>query len=153
MFSIFAKLKPAESPTDKDKSPIQGPEAAKQGNGNGDDFIFVERRPDAGPITSPTGGMMYPPMPQTAYGPMPYPPPVGNRAGGMAVGPTQHAPIHYLQDIPFELSPQLTSKERFNGTQSQVDGILAVITRQLSIDELAEEYTFNLERSVQNECY
>lgn len=148
MFSLFGKRKPAETPTEE---AIQGPtDAPKQSNG--DDFIFVERKTDADPITS-SGGMMYPPMPQSAYGPMPYPPPLGPKPSAMGTRPIQNAPINYLQDIPFELSPQLATKDGFNGTQSQVDGILAFLTRQISLDDMAEEYTFTLERSVQNDCF
>ncbi|KAM8719168.1 hypothetical protein ACLKA7_011817 [Drosophila subpalustris] len=147
MFSLFGKRKPAETPTEE---AIQGPtDAPKQSNG--DDFIFVERKTDVDPITSP-GSLIYPPMPQSAYGPMPYPPALGPKPA-MGTGPNQNAPINYLQDIPFELSPQLTSKDGFNGAQSQVDGILALLTRQMSVDAMAEEYTFTLERSVQNDCF
>ncbi|KAH8386732.1 hypothetical protein KR093_002335 [Drosophila rubida] len=152
MFSIFSKRKPAETPTEE---AIQGPSDAPRQN-NGDDFIFVERKTDADPITSPSSGgggggvgMMYPPMPQSAYGTMPYPPPPALRP---KPGVVQTGPVNYLQDIPFELSPHLSSKDGFNGTQSQIDHILALLTRQISIDGLAEEYTFTLERSVQNEC-
>ncbi|XP_034490807.1 uncharacterized protein LOC117794309 [Drosophila innubila] len=147
MFSLFGKRKPAETPTEE---AIQGPtDVPKQSIG--DDFIFVERKTDADPVTLP-GGMMYPPIPQSAYGRMPYPPPLGPKPT-MGTGPNQNAPINYLQDIPFELSPQLTSKDGFNGAQSQVDGILALLTRQMSVDAMAEEYTFTLERSVQNDCF
>ncbi|XP_023176419.1 collagen alpha-1(XXVI) chain [Drosophila hydei] len=149
MFSLFGKRKPAETPTEE---AIQGPaDGPKQSNG--DDFIFVERKPDSDSITSPSSGMMYPPMPQSSYGPMPYPPPLGPRTATGQPGPNPNAPISYLQDIPFELSPQLATKDRFNGTQMQVDGILALMTRQLSVDAMAEEYTFALERSVQNDSY
>ncbi|XP_034107530.1 uncharacterized protein LOC117570135 [Drosophila albomicans] len=148
MFSIFGKRKPAETPTEE---AIQGPSDAPR-QSNGDDFIFVERKTDTEPISSPIGGvsgMMYPPMPQSAFGPMPYPP---APALGPKPGAAQNVPVNYLQDIPFELSPQLSSKDGFNGTQSQIDHILALLTRQMSIDGLADEYTFSLERSVQNEC-
>ncbi|EDW07065.1 uncharacterized protein LOC6584088 [Drosophila mojavensis] len=146
MFSLFGKRKPAETPTEE---VIQGPADGPKQN-NGDDFIFVERKPDSDPSTAPGAGMMYPPIPQSAYGPMPYPPPLAPRN---ALGPNLSAPISYLQDIPFELSPQLATKDRFNYTQTQVDGILALMTRQLSVDAMAEEYTFALERSVQNDPY
>jgi len=67
--------------------------------------------------------------------------------------PGAQGPVNYLQDIPFELALGLASKDRYASTQMQVDSILALLTRQMSVDELAEEYTFALERSVQNECY
>ncbi|XP_030378108.1 uncharacterized protein LOC115626783 [Scaptodrosophila lebanonensis] len=144
MFSIFGKKKPSEPQPD---DVIQGPaDAQKQ---NGDDFIFVERKSDVVDPNTATGGGIYPPMPPASFTSLPYPPSLGPRtaAGGAAL------PINYLQDIPFELSPQLATKDRYMGTQMQVDEILALMTRQLSVDESAEEYTFALERSVQNECY
>lgn len=152
MFNFFGKKKPAETPTDE---PIQGQADATKQN-NGDDFIFVERKTDADPpaLGGGAGGLMYPPMPQSAYGPMPYPPAIPARQT-MGTGPNGaiNAPINYLQDIPFELSPQLKTKDRFSGTQIQVDAILAFLTRQMSVDALADDYTFTLERSVQNDCF
>lgn len=144
MFGFFGKKKPAESPTDE---PIQGQADATRQN-NGDDFIFVERKSDADPPAPGGGRIMYPPMPQSAYGPMPYPPAIPARQT-MGTGPI-NAPINYLQDIPFELSPQLKTKDRFSGTQVEVDAILAFLTRQMSV---ADDYTFTLERSVQNDCF
>ncbi|XP_068159327.1 uncharacterized protein [Drosophila tropicalis] len=156
MFSIFGKRKPAETPTEE---AIQGPTEPPKAT-SGDEFVFVERKSDTDPQPSTTtgGGMMYPPMPTAIYGAsaLPYPPTIG--AAGSKQSPTadgggSSGPIHYLQDVPFELSPQLASKDSLNGTQMQVDSILALLTRQISVDELAEEYTFALERSVQNDCY
>ncbi|KAH8418983.1 hypothetical protein KR222_011384 [Zaprionus bogoriensis] len=151
MFGLFGKRKPAETPTEE--PPIIQGQADGSKQSNGDDFIFVERKTDGDAATA-TGGMVYPPMPQSAYGPMPYPPALGPRPPvGGAAGPAANAPINYLQDIPFQLSPQLASKERFSGTQTQVDGILAFLTRQMSVDALADEYSFSLERAVQNDCF
>lgn len=151
---FFGKRKPAETPTEE---PIQGQADGSKQN-NGDDFIFVERKTDVDPPAGPTsgagGGMMYPPIPQSAYGPMPYPPPaIPARPGQGGIAGVGVGPINYLQDIPFELSPQLTSKDRFSGTQIQVDSILAFLTRPMSVDALADDYTFTLERSVQNDCF
>ncbi|KAH8373139.1 uncharacterized protein LOC110179533 [Drosophila serrata] len=149
MFSIFGKRKPAETPTEE---PIQGPaDAPRPGTTSGDDFVFIERRPGS---TDPpaAGGSMYPPMPPVGY--LPYPPMPGPRAPGHTPSAgRQSGPVNYLQDIPFELAPGLASKDSYASTQMQVDSILALLTRQLSVDELAEEYTFVLERSVQSECY
>ncbi|KAH8289743.1 hypothetical protein KR054_010202 [Drosophila jambulina] len=142
MFSIFGKKKPAETPTEE---PIQGPADAPR---PGDDFVFIERKP--GPADPASGGSMYPPMPPAGY--LPYPPMPGPRAPGQG-RQTGNGPVNYLQDIPFELAPGLASKDSYASTQMQVDSILALLTRQMSVDELAEEYTFVLERSVQSECY
>ncbi|EDV47362.1 uncharacterized protein LOC6551247 [Drosophila erecta] len=148
MFSIFGKRKPAETPTED--QPIQGPADASRPGTSGDDFVFIERKPgpDA-PHTGVPSGSMYPPMPPASY--LPYPPMPG--PGGQVKQPGAQGPVNYLQDIPFELAPELATKDRYTSTQMQVDSILALLTRQLSVDELAEEYTFALERSVQNECY
>ncbi|XP_039232474.1 uncharacterized protein LOC120322002 [Drosophila yakuba] len=154
MFSIFGKRKPAETPTED--QPIQGPAEASRPGTSGDDFVFIERKP--GPDAHHSGaqsGSMYPPMPPAGY--LPYPPMPGPRgappAGGQVKLPGAQGPVNYLQDIPFELAPGLDTKDRCTSTQMHVDSILALLTRQMSVDELAEEYTFALERSVQNECY
>ncbi|XP_016987025.1 uncharacterized protein LOC108050049 [Drosophila rhopaloa] len=154
MFSIFGKRKPAETPTDD--QPIQGPADGSRPGTSGDDFVFIERKPGPDAPQGASSGSMYPPMPA---GYLPYPPMPGPRGGlvGPGSGPVKQAgaqgPVNYLQDIPFELAPGLATKDRYASTQMQVDSILALLTRQLSVDELAEEYTFALERSVQNECY
>ncbi|KAH8420548.1 hypothetical protein KR009_011286 [Drosophila setifemur] len=150
MFSIFGKRKPAETPTEE---PIQGPaDPPRPGTSTvGDEFVFVERKPAADPMAP--GGGLYP------YGALPYPPMPGPRPGsspakqpGGGGGATQ-GPVNYLQDIPFVMAPGLAGKDSYASAQMQVDSILALLTRQMSVDELAEEYTFALERSVQNECY
>ncbi|XP_017012582.2 zinc finger and BTB domain-containing protein 45 [Drosophila takahashii] len=155
MFSIFGKRKPAETPTED--QPIQGPAEGPRPGTSGDDFVFIERKPgpdapppSALPFASP--GPMYPPMPPAGY--LPYPPMPGARGSPAKLpGAQVPGPVNYLQDIPFELAPELATKDRYASTQMQVDSILALLTRQMSVDELAEEYTFALERSVQNECY
>ncbi|KAH8354192.1 hypothetical protein KR084_003063 [Drosophila pseudotakahashii] len=157
MFSIFGKRKPAETPTED--QPIQGPAEGPRPGTSGDDFVFIERKPGAdGPPCSAfaSAGPMYPPMPPAGY--LPYPPMPGARGGlgpgaGTPVKLPAQGPVNYLQDIPFELAPGLATKDRYASTQMQVDSILALLTRQMSVDELAEEYTFALERSVQNECF
>ncbi|XP_017064163.1 uncharacterized protein LOC108103262 [Drosophila eugracilis] len=152
MFSIFGKRKPTETPTED--QPIQGPADGSRPGTSGDDFVFIERKPGPDAPQVPSSATMYPPMPPAGY--LPYPPMPGHRGGpgaGAVKLPGAQAPVNYLQDIPFELAPELVSKDRYDSTQMQVDSILAFLTRQMSVDELADEYTFTLERSVQNECY
>ncbi|XP_017055075.1 uncharacterized protein LOC108097351 [Drosophila ficusphila] len=150
MFSIFGKRKPAETPTED--QPIQGPAEGIRPGTSSDDFVFIERKPGPDAPPGASSGPMYPPMPPAGY--LPYPPMPGPRGGsGQVKQPSAQGPVNYLQDIPFELAPGLATKDRYASTQMQVDSILALLTRQMSVDELAEEYTFSLERSVQNECY
>ncbi|XP_017474154.1 PREDICTED: uncharacterized protein LOC108364816 [Rhagoletis zephyria] len=152
MLSFFSKKKPDSPPVEV----IQGPADPTQSNesGGGDDFIFVERKTsDNDPARLPTQGMgMYPPMPPT-FGMGKFPgPPVYPSTSSAASGCDTTAPVPYVQGIPFELAPQLSTKSDFEITQLQVDSILALLTRQMSVDE-NEEYNFALERSIQNECY
>ncbi|XP_017137357.1 uncharacterized protein LOC108152492 [Drosophila miranda] len=123
MFSVFGKRKPTATPTEE---AIQGPADAPRPSG-GDDFVFIERKPSANP-----GGIYPPSTPFTA--------PVS--------GPASYS---YLDDIPFQLSPHLTTKEASLSAEQQMDAALALLTRQMSVDRLAEEYTFALERSVQKD--
>ncbi|XP_073831219.1 uncharacterized protein [Musca autumnalis] len=159
MFSFFTKK--AQNPD----SPviIQGPQPStndSQNNG-ADDFIFVEKkggdRPEQPTPPPPAQHPMYPQIPpgMGGYGGSPYPrypygPAPPAHAGSNSV--TQNHPVPYVQDIPFVLAPQLCTKTTFDDTQTQVDGILAFLTRQMSVNE-EDEYNFTLERSIQNECY
>ncbi|XP_053947992.1 uncharacterized protein LOC128856702 [Anastrepha ludens] len=151
MLSFFSKKKPDPPP----EEPIQGPTDPTQTNegGGGDDFIFVERKTSENdPARPPTQGMgMYPPIPPTfgmnRFSGQPAYPPTTSVAGGY----NNATPVPYVQGIPFELAPQLSTKCDFEVTQLQVDSILALLTRQMSVDE-TEEYNFALERSIQNEC-
>ncbi|SPP89166.1 uncharacterized protein LOC117590780 [Drosophila guanche] len=124
MFSVFGKRKPAATPTEDF---IQGPADAPRPS-TGDDFVFIERKP------SPAApGRIYPPA-------VPFAAPES--------GPPSY---NYLDDIPFQLSPQLTTKDASLSAEQQMDAALALLTRQVSVDRLAEEYTFALERSVQKD--
>ncbi|XP_022225192.1 uncharacterized protein LOC111075960 [Drosophila obscura] len=127
MFSVFGKRKPAATPTEE---AIQGPADVPRPSGV-DDFVFIDRKP------SPDHGRTYPPA-------MPFTAPVGGGGGG----PQSY---NYLDDIPFQLSPQLTTKAASLSAEQQMDAALALLTRQVSVDRLAEEYTFALERSVQKD--
>lgn len=153
MLSFFLK-KQKHSPETPPEEPIQGPadpSAAAPTNG-ADDFIFVERKGNTDPPapTQPTTAHMYPPMPPAfgtgVYPPMPYPPPHGSHSTVI----NNQTAVPYVQDVPFVLAPQLCNTHDI--TQTQVDGILALMTRQMSMDE-KDDYNFALERSIQNECY
>ncbi|KAI9588932.1 uncharacterized protein LOC119641746 [Glossina fuscipes] len=141
MLSFFSKKKHnAETPPE---DIIQGPAVSQEQNA--DDFIFIERRSDEDPSRSQRN--VYPPMPPvfgTKINHL-YPRVNGNTTIGQASVP-------YVQDVPFVLAPQLCNKTTLDLTQTQVDGILALLTRQMSVGE-QEEYNFALERSIQNECY
>lgn len=155
MLSFFLKKK--QSPDTPPEEVIQGPitEPAVPAN-VGDDFIFVEKKVDSDPLKQPqfpTSNNIYPPIPPRfgvgpQYPSIPYPP-HGSQSNNVN---TINAAVPYVQDVPFVLAPQLCVKNTFDLTQTQVDGILALLTRQISLDE-AEEYSFALERSIQNECY
>ncbi|XP_018794512.1 PREDICTED: uncharacterized protein LOC108972405 isoform X2 [Bactrocera latifrons] len=130
MLSFFSKKK---QDTDFAEEAIQGPTDSTQSN-------------------EAQGIGMYPPIPP-AFGMGRYPgqavyPPMTN----VASASDNVSPVPYVQGVPFELAPQLSSKSDFEVTQLQVDSILALLTRQMSVDE-NEEYNFALERSIQNECY
>ncbi|XP_004524941.1 uncharacterized protein LOC105664408 [Ceratitis capitata] len=150
MLSFFYKKKQG-SDTPPEEA-IQGPPDPAQVREGGDDFIFIERKTtDNDPVKPQTQSMgVYPPMPSTfgigGFTGHPVYPPVGNAGGGNV------APVPYVQGVPFELAPHLNTKSDFEVIQLQVDSILALLTRQMSVDE-SEEYNFALERSIQNECY
>ncbi|XP_065363890.1 uncharacterized protein LOC135957135 [Calliphora vicina] len=148
MLSFFLKKK--HSPDTPPEEIIQG--SSEPAPSNGDDFIFVEKKGNDGPTPQPPPHHMYPPMPP-AFGATPYPmmpyPPHGSHSNTVN---TNQSAVPYVHDVPFVLAPQLCLKNTFDLTQTQVDGILAVMTRQMSVDE-KEDYNFALERSIQNECY
>ena len=139
MLSFFSKKKQSlETPEF-----IQGSDS--QTNNDGDDFIFVEKKPtDAGPSQI---APLYPPVPP-GFGSANLPYPGYNHPAARADN-TNNLPVPYVQGVPFELSPHLCSKTTFDITQLQVDGILAYMTRQMSVEE---DYNFALERSIQDEC-
>lgn len=141
MLSFFSKKKhsPPDTPPEE---VIQGPDS--QAN-SGDDFIFVEKKPPAAPV--------YPPMlPAFGSAGLPYPGPYNPTASrpSSSVLNNNTTPIPYVQGVPFELAPELCQKNVYEVTQMQVDGILALLTRQMSVEE---DYSFTLERAVQSECY
>lgn len=151
MLSFFSKKK---QDTDSAEEAIQGPTDSTQLNEGGDDFIFIERKTsDHDPTKFSAQGIgMYPPIPP-AFGMGRFPgqpvyPPMTN----VASASDNVSPVPYVQGVPFELAPQLSTKSDFEVTQLQVDSILALLTRQMSVDE-NEEYNFALERSIQNDCY
>ncbi|XP_067634898.1 uncharacterized protein [Eurosta solidaginis] len=151
MLSFFAKKK--QSVDISPEEAIQGPADPTQTNDGGcgsDDFIFVERKPlDDHSKLSSQGMVIYPPMPSIPWGRLP-----AQTPGYLPKysGSDNATPVPYVHGVPFQLAPQLSSKSDFEVTQLQVDSILALLTRQMSIDE-TEEYNFALERSIQNECY
>ncbi|XP_013104781.1 proline-rich proteoglycan 2 [Stomoxys calcitrans] len=155
MFSFFTK----KSQNSDSPVIIQGPSTSTTTDPQGDDFIFVEKKGDRQPDgPGQPQRPMYPPMPAGPYG-APYPRyPYGPPPGGHHGVPPQNGsttttshPVPYVQDVPFVLAPQLCTKTTFDSTQTQVDGILAFLTRQMSVDGL-EEYNFTLEQNVlQNE--
>ncbi|XP_037935626.1 uncharacterized protein LOC119669696 [Teleopsis dalmanni] len=132
MLSFFSKKK--DKPDTPPEEAIQGPQS------NGDDFIFVERKAEDDPPKEPNQPFVYPPMPALPTSYNVYNPTTINSSSG---------PVPYVQDVPFEFAPQLNTNNVFEVTQLEVDGILAVLTRQMSIDA-ADEYNFTLERSI---CY
>lgn len=145
MLSFFIKKKQT---VDAAEEIIQGPSASTSNEGV-DDFIFVEKKNhvDPAPVNP-----KYPPLPSgfnsSLYPGQPYPP-QGSPTAAMNANQTA---VPYVQDVPFVLAPQLLIKNTSDLTQTQVDGILALLTRQLSVDEI-EEYNFALEKSIQKECY
>ncbi|XP_023298771.2 uncharacterized protein LOC111681250 [Lucilia cuprina] len=152
MLSFFLKKK--QSPDTAPEEVIQGPATEPAPNNGADDFIFVEKKGNDGPTPpQPSAHHMYPPMPPAfgvaPYPPMPYPP---HGAHSTATINTNQSAVPYVQDVPFVLAPQLCLKNTSDLMQTQVDGILAVMTRQMSVDD-KDDYNFALERSIQNECY
>ncbi|XP_075156460.1 uncharacterized protein LOC142229767 [Haematobia irritans] len=150
MFSFFTKKS-----QNSDSPVIQGPSSSTDQQG-ADDFIFVEKKGQPNDPPQHPHRPVYPSMPAAPYGtPYPryqYPGPPGV-APNTANSTNSLHPVPYVQDIPFVLAPQLCTKTTFDNTQMQVDGILAFLTRQMSVDA-QEEYNFTLEQNVlQDECY
>uniref|UniRef100_A0A0A1WKV9 MDS1 and EVI1 complex locus protein EVI1-B n=1 Tax=Zeugodacus cucurbitae TaxID=28588 RepID=A0A0A1WKV9_ZEUCU len=151
MLSFFSKKR--QDTDSSAEEAIQGPTDSTQANEGGDDFIFIERKTsDHDPTKSAAQGVgMYPPIPPSfgmgRFPGQPIYPPMSN----VVHASDNVSPVPYVQGVPFELAPQLSTKCEFEVTQLQVDSILALLTRQMSVDE-NEEYNFALERSIQNEC-
>lgn len=119
MFSLFrSKKSPRASP-----EPIPGPDASTP---ESDNFVIVENRNQPNP------------QPQTGLYPL-FDPATNSRSD------TQTQPVHYLQGVPFKVSPDLSEGDGTQAFQVQVDEILAKLTRWNSVEE---DYDFMLERSL-----
>lgn len=130
MFSFFSSKSKKSSPTEE-VQPTESP----------DDYIFVEKRSSLDPPAPPTS--VYPTVPQSMYPPMPpgYP-----MSGGLARATSVDSSYqHCLDGVPFQLSPQLSSKDSYDIVQLQVDGILAALTKQMQMEG---DYTFKLEKEI-----
>lgn len=139
MLSFFSKKKQSpESPPGE--ITMQGPP-----ENNGEEFVIVENQhPGSASYPAlPNSGTMLPfyPYPPTNFGT----PQQSNSASN-----TVQTPIPYITGIPFNLSPQLSTRTNFDITQMEVDGILALMTKQM---QLESDYDFKLERGILNECY
>ncbi|KAG4078151.1 hypothetical protein HA402_002203 [Bradysia odoriphaga] len=116
MFSLFrSKKSPRASP-----EPEPGVES--------DNFVMVDDRNPFKPNSQP----------QTNLYPLVNP-------ASTSTSDNQPQPVHYLQDVPFKLSSDLTEGDTAEAFQMQVDEILAKLTRWNSIEE---DYDFVLERSL-----
>ncbi|XP_055837074.1 uncharacterized protein LOC129905585 [Episyrphus balteatus] len=140
MLSFFSKKKPSPE-TPPGEITMKGPS-----EGNGEEFIIVENQHPGGPpppFHNPTPMMPLYPYPPTSFG---LPPSNNNPSNSM-----QNNPVPYIMGIPFNLSPQLCTKTSFEVTQMEVDGILALMTKQM---QLESDYDFKLERGIlSEECY
>lgn len=121
MFSIFrSKKSPRASP-----EPIPGPDASSP---ESDNFVMIEDRNHLQP--QPTG--LYPLFDSTS-------------ATNSRNEEAQTQPAHYLQGVPFKISPELSEGDATQAFQMQVDEVLAKLTRWNSVEE---DYDFVLERSL-----
>lgn len=118
MFSLFrSKKSPRSSP-----EPIPGPDASPP---ESDNFVMVDNRPVN-------------PQPQTGLYPL-------FDATSNFHNESQTQPVHYLQGVPFKLSPDLSEGDATEAFQVRVDEILAKLSRWNSVEE---DYDFTLERSL-----
>lgn len=140
MLSFFSKKKQSPETTPGDIT-IQGP-----AEGNVEGFVVVDNQHPGTHQSStfPKANQMMPlyPYPPTSFG-------VEVNQGNCNSN-TNQTPVPYIMGIPFKLSSQLCSKTSFEVTQMEVDGILALMTKQM---QLENEYDFKLERGILNECY
>lgn len=121
MFSLFrSKKSPRASP-----EPIPGPDASPP---ESDNFVIVEDRNPSQPNPQSQTGL-YPLFDSTSN----------------SRSEAQNQPVHYLQGVPFKISPDLSEGDATQAFQVQVDEILAKLTRWNSIEE---DYDFMLERSL-----
>lgn len=119
MFSIFRSKK---SPP---PSPIPGPDTSPES----DNFVMIDDRNNLQP-NSTTG--LYPLFDASTN-------------SGSGSGHNEMQPVHYLQGVPFKLSPEISEGDSTQVYQMQVDEILAKLTRWNSVEE---DYDFMLERSL-----
>ncbi|CAD7091314.1 unnamed protein product [Hermetia illucens] len=132
--AIFGKKKSPDTPPEE-ADPIPSHNVPQPASG-GDEFIFVEKKDPAEPQPPPSGSM-YPTIPPGPFHP-------GHHGhGGLPRQDTLPPP--YLQGVPFKLSPELSSGDSYETIQMELDGILAMMTRQLHFNT---EYDFTLERSL-----
>ncbi|XP_055918006.1 uncharacterized protein LOC129950184 [Eupeodes corollae] len=138
MLSFFSKKKPSPDTPPEDIT-VKGPSEV-----NGEEFIIVENQHQGGPASFNNPSTMMPlyPYPPTNFG---LPPSNYNNSSNAS-----QTPVPYVMGIPFNLSPQLCTKNSFEVTQMEVDGILALMTKQMQLDI---DYDFNLERGILSECY
>lgn len=130
MFSFFLPKKKS--------SPTEDAPAAE----SADDYIFVEKKsPSDPPRAPPNNNSVYPEVPQTVY--LPQIPGYPMSGFGRATS-VESSNQHFLDGVPFELSPQLSSKA-YDIVQLQVDGILAALTKQMQMEG---DYTFKLEKEI-----
>lgn len=130
MFSFFSSKLKKSSPTE-DITPTESP----------DDYIFVDKRsPDPAPPNS-----IYPSVPQPMYPPQMPGYPMGG--GFERTTSLDSSNQHCLDGVPFQLSPQLSTKDSYDIIQLQVDGILAALTKQMQMEG---DYTFKLEKEILN---
>lgn len=106
------------------KSPRASPEPGQEA----DNFVIVQ---DPNPFPPNT-------QPQTGLYPLVDP-------ASLPSGDASSAPVHYLQDVPFKLSSDLTEGDATQAFQMQLDEMIARMSRWNSIEE---DYDFMLERSL-----
>lgn len=132
MFSFFSSKSKKSSPTE-DVQPTTE---------SSDDYIFVEKRSSTDPNPGPQSNI-YPAVPQPMYPPQipGYPP----RSGFERATSVDSSNQHCLDGVPFQLSPQLSTKDSYDIVQLQVDGILAALTKQMQMEG---DYSFKLEKEI-----
>lgn len=122
MFSLFrSKKSPRASP-----EPIPGPDASTP---ESDSFVIVGDRNQPQPNSQQQQSGLYPMF----------------DIASNSRSETQTQPAHYLQGVPFKVSPDLSESDGTEAFQVQVDEILAKITRWNSVED---DYDFMLERSL-----
>lgn len=95
---------------------------------NGDGFVVINHE-----NPSPVNNNLYPPIPPIPVNNMSY-----NKIPSIQ-------PAHYLQGVPFKISPEIENSKSFETYQLEIDGILALMTKRLQFEE---DYDFSLEREI-----